>query len=76
LRERCLGLFKIAGISDRNGVDHQRECRCSVELRFISPIMKAALSSKSDIASERVQVFPFIQPNQDTPPKFSQVPYN
>src|SRR6266516_1117690 len=69
LSERSLSLFKVAGIPDRNCVDHQRECRCSVELGFISPIMKAALSTKSNVAGQGMQMFSFIQPDQDTPTK-------
>ncbi len=59
-----LGLLKVARIPDSGGVDHQRQCGGPVELRFISPVVKATLSAKGDIPRQRVQVLPIIESDQ------------
>jgi len=44
-----LSSFKVAGIPNGNGVDHQRESRGAVQLRFIPPVMKATFSDPQEI---------------------------
>ena len=61
-----LSPLKIARIPDGDGVDHQRQRGGPVELRFISPVVKAALPAKGDITRQRVQVLPFIEPDQQS----------
>lgn len=70
LASECrLGPLKVARIPDGNGVDHQRERRGLVELRFIAPVVKATLSAKGDVTRQRVQVLPFIESDQHPPSK-------
>ena len=45
-----LSSFKVASVPDGNGIDHQREGRGAVQLRFIPSIMKATLSAEGKVA--------------------------
>jgi len=63
LAQRSDGFCEIDGVPGGNGSHEQMQTTGSMDLIFQSAIAQFPQATKEELAGERVQCFPFVEPN-------------